>query len=69
MRRHELPVGLMISISQMANTAVGLILKHLEENDVIGEDDIYEDLPEELHGYIYGMGVRVADIATKGEKQ
>lgn len=61
--------GLTITISQMANTAVGLILKHLEENDVIGEDDIYEDLPEELHGYIYGVGVRVADIATKGEKQ
>ena len=32
--------GLTITISQMANTAVGLILKHLEENDVIGEDDI-----------------------------
>ena len=28
--------GLTITISQMANTAVGLNLKHLEENDVIG---------------------------------
>ena len=60
---------LTITISQMADSAVLLILHHLQDNDVIGEDDIYEYLPEELHGYIYGMGVRVADIATKGEKQ
>ena len=57
------------TISQMADSAVLLILHHLQDNDVIGEDDIYEYLPEELHGYIYGAMIRAADIATKGEKQ